>query len=113
MLSRRTSVPAVAALPAIANIVRSLPPSDPLPIAMGPRHGPWCGIRIAGDDYACGAITMRTYGTSGRFGNYFRTVPRWVAEGKLKQEDAEQRLRALQHAYDLLVKCHYDHPAKV
>lgn len=38
--------------------------------------------------------------------------PRWVAEGKLKQEDAEQRLRAMQHAYDLLVKCRYDHPVK-
>lgn len=41
-----------------------------------------------------------------------RLFPEWIAKGKIKQEEADKRIRNLQHAYNLLVKCHYDHPDK-
>lgn len=38
--------------------------------------------------------------------------PSLVISVKLNEAESAKRIRSMQAAYDLLVKCHYDHPVK-
>lgn len=38
-----------------------------------------------------------------------RLFPEWVSKGKIKQDEADRRINRLQAAYDLIIKCNYDH----